>query len=694
MRTRLALGAAAVVLGAAPTTLGAGPAPVAVTVEAAPGQSDRVREALGRSALRVHRRAGRAFQVSAAPERVDSLRSLPGVAAARIAPPAFADQSPVVSEGMFRTGAAAVTPAAGGGEGLVIAVLDLGFGVNIETLRAKGEMPPAERTEVTSFDTVNGLAGRNAYGNATNHGELVTQTVFDYAPRATYVLVNYRTPEDFVAAVDFVIARRPDIVVHSNNFIEGPFDGTGAPAAAVDRAAAAGILWFNSAGNYAQRHWAGPWSDADGDDLLDWGGVERGLLYQGAGRPLTFAVSWSQRPSGPPTDLDVALERRDDDGGWTTVAASTDRQSAGARPAERIVGHIPAEDGFFRLAVRRVSGPPPAGEVKVFSREVDLPLVLGGSSVSSVPTPADAAGAIAVGAVDWRGDRLKSYSSRGPTPDLRAKPDLVAPTDTSLSGPSGPRLVGGTSNAAPNAAGAAAVVMAGLRRAGAPGTGPDVRALLLAGAVDLGDPGVDLSYGAGRVRVDTAPPVVTGLRPAPGAPVRGRVTVAATAVDPSRISRLTLSAGDRPLALVRARDRLGVRLDTRRYPDGDLLLAIDAVDWPSNAGRREWRIRVDNTPPVLRVRRAFAAPRRPGADADAALARPVFVVVAARDAAESPMSLRISARGVRTRTVPLRATAARRIPVGSLRPGRNVIRLELFDAAGNQRTVNQVLRFR
>lgn len=686
--------AAAVAMVGVPAAAGAAEAPVAVTVQAEPGMAVRVQAALGGSALRVQRRHGRALQVLAAPRRVAGLRRLPGVAAAGVATSAFADQTAVTSEGLFRTGAAAVAPAANGGEGLVIAILDLGFGNGIETLRAKGELPPAARTETRSFDTVNGLAGRNAYGNATNHGELVAQTVFDYAPRATYVFVNYRTPEDFVAAVDHLIARRPDIVVHSNNFIEGPFDGTGPAARAVDRAAAAGILWFNSAGNYAQRHWAGPWTDAEADRMLDFAGVERGLFYQGAGRPLTFAVSWAQRPSGTPTDLDIALERRNDDGSWTAEVTSADRQSAGAAPAERITGHLPPADGFYRLAVRLVSGPAPAGTVKVFSREVDLPLVLGGSSESSVPTPGDAAGGISVGAVDWRGDRLKSYSSRGPTPDLRQKPDLVAPTDTSLAGPNGPRLVGGTSNAAPNAAGAAAVIIASLRAAGVNPTAADVRAQLLRDAVDLGDPGPDQSYGAGRARVDLTPPVVTSVRPAEGSAVRGPVTVAVTAADPSRIARLALSTGTRQLAQVLARDGLGIRLDTRRFPDGELAFAVDSRDWPGNASRREWRVRVDNTPPVLAVRRAFAVPRPKGQEPDPKRRRQAFVVISARDTGAPRMTLTVSARGVPRRTFRLRAVAGRRIPVGRLLPGRHVIRLELRDEAGNRRSRNQVLRFR
>ena len=61
------------------------------------------------------------------------------------------------------------------------------------------EIPAPGQVETLSFDAANGLAGRNAYGNRTNHGEIVTQTVFDYAPKARYLLVNYHTEADFNA---------------------------------------------------------------------------------------------------------------------------------------------------------------------------------------------------------------------------------------------------------------------------------------------------------------------------------------------------------------------------------------------------------------------------------------------------------------------------------------------------------------
>ena len=202
------------------------------------------------------------------------------------------------------------------------------------------------------------------------------------------------------------------------------------------------------------------------------------------------------------------------------MAASADRQSAGLPTAERITGYAPPAAAEYRLRVVRVSGPPPEGPLTLFSREIPL-AAIGGLPESSIPTPGDAAGAIAIGAVDWRGNARKSYSSQGPTDDGRLKPDLVAPTDTRIVGPAGVRAIGGTSNAAPNAAGAAAVVLAAARRAGQAPSAAEVRQTLDAMALDLGTPGPDQVFGLGRIRVTTSPPRLVTPAPAALASVRG-----------------------------------------------------------------------------------------------------------------------------------------------------------------------------
>jgi hypothetical protein len=681
---------AAPVLGEAAAASG----PVSITVDARPGEVARAAAGLRRSGLRVQRRLGRQLQVVADARRAAALERIPGVAGARPSTSAFADATPAISQGVERSGADVLGRIADGGAGLTIAVLDLGFGQNIPRLQGLDELPPTQRLETMSFDAASGLAGTNAYGNRTNHGELVAQTVYDYAPAAQYVFVNYHSDADFLAATDALIARHPDIVVHSNSFIEGPFDGTSPASRAVDRAAAAGILWFNSAGNYAQLHWGGTWVDADVDGDLDWPNGDNWTFPRTAGQPITFALSWLQAPDGPPTDIDLQLERLGLDGTWSAVTGSADRQSLGARPAERITGYSPPADGTFRLRAVLVSGPPPTGPLTLFSREIPLGAI-GGTASGSIPTPGDAVGAIAVGATDWRGNHLKSYSGQGPTADGRLKPDMVAPTNTRVQGPTAPRAVGGTSNAAPNAAGAAAVFLAAQRRAGITLNADGARASLTALALDLGEPGPDESFGAGRVRVSVDPPRLARPAPAPLASVRGRTTVRFTGLSRSRITTWTLTV-DGAAAVRRAQTYpRGITVDTRSLVDGWHALRAEARDFPGNLGVLDWSIRVDNTPPVLILRRVVVGHVGGPVRKRTTRPRPVRLVVAAADPGSTGLlgaTVTITTArgaGVSQRVLSLRPGPTRSIAAGRLVRGRYMVRIELRDRAGNPVTVSR-----
>jgi Subtilase family len=697
------IAAAAALLSGLPESE-ASAAPKSISVQAQPGKVTRAAAALGRSGLRIHRRRGTQLQVVADPVRIRGLARLPGVAGARVASTAFADEA-AQSQGLERTGADVLGRVAGEGEGLLIAVLDLGFGQNLGAQQARGELPPPGQLETLSFDAAGGLAGTNAYGNRTNHGEIVAQTIFDYAPKARYLFVNYHTEPDFLAASEALIARRPDIVVHSNSFLEGPFDGTGAAARAVDRAAAAGILWFNSAGNYAQHHWSGEWSDADADRDLDWPNGDSWTFFRAAGLPITMALSWTSPQGGPATDLDLVLERLEASGAWTSVAGSSDRQPAGAPPAERIVGYTSPIEGFFRLRAVRVSGPEPVGPLTLFSREIAL-ADISGTAVGSTPTPGDAAGAISVGAVNWRGDAFKAYSSQGPSDDGRVKPDVVAPTDTRLMGPIGPRSVGGTSIAAPNAAGAAAVLLAAERRAGRFPSVAEMRGQLAALAVDLGNPGPDPIYGAGRVRVSTAPPRLTAIEPAPLSAVRARVTVRFKALSRSKVTRWSLRVDGTPAVRRPQTYPRGISVDTRRLVDGWHALSVEAKDAPGNVAHQQWSVKVDNTRPTLIVRavklaragraQAERGPRRPRSRA-----RPqASLLVAVGDpgstgALPARVHLRTSSgRFVSVRSAKVRPGPLRRIALGRLEKGRYRVRIDLRDRAGNPASATRTIRIR
>ncbi len=686
------------------------PPPVPVAVTAAPGKADAVSRALGASALRVVRRDGRFMQVTASPDRIVALRALPGVAAAHAASTSASDQDPddlggavpssgrVRSEGFERIGADAIQPLAANGRGLVIAVLDLGFGASrIPGLQARRELPPASRLQSRSFDPVWGLAGRNAYGNTTNHGELVAQTVYDYAPAARYLFVNYHTEQDFQAAVEWLIQQRPDVVVHSNSFLEGPFDGSGAAAQAVDRAAAAGIAWVNSAGNYAERHWEGEWADQDADGVMDWPGMPGWTFPRDPGMPITFALSWEQAEGAEATDLDLVLEKLTPSGEWAEVAASRDRQSDGARPAERFTGVSSGDGGEFRLRVVLAAGPPPPGSLTLFSREVGM-AALGDPAPSSIPTPGDADGSITVGAVDWANNSLKAYSSNGPTDDGRMKPDITAPTNTRVLTATGARSIGGTSNAAPNAAGAIALLIGARRLAGAP---LDVTALgdvLAAQALDLGAPGPDNRFGAGRVRVDVDPPEIRMTKAPRRLVTKLPVRIAATVDDASRLVGWSVLVDGRTVVRRRGESAPRAGLGRRRLPDGRHVIQVRATDWPGNIGVRSIPILVDTRAPRVRslriervgVERASVSPGPTGA-------RPARAMLVVSDVSASRITIHlknaVTGRVIR-RTVRTRGTARRVIPLGSIPRGRYIARIRASDSAGHVRTTTRVVRLR
>ncbi|MDX6571035.1 MAG: hypothetical protein QOC86_191, partial [Gaiellales bacterium] len=121
-----------------------------------------------------------------------------------------------------------------------------------------------------------------------------------------------------------------------------------------------------------------------------------------------------------------------------------------------------------------------------------------GPTAGSGASPASAPSAVAVGSVS-AADAVSSFSGRGPSPCGGADyPTIAAYGEAvAIDGPGGPATVSGTSFAAPQVTGAAAL-LAGMF----PGATPDaIIDALVRGARDVGAPGADLDTGAGILDV-------------------------------------------------------------------------------------------------------------------------------------------------------------------------------------------------
>jgi len=411
------------------------------------------------------------------------------------------------SEAVTQTGALAWRQAGFTGKGVKVGVLDLGFDGYKKLL---GKTLPADVT-VKSF-----VSGKDVDQSGEVHGAACAEIVHAMAPDAELYLAYYNGSETGLGrAVEWLVSQGVQIISHSASGMAGPMDGTGLQAQLVDEVTAKDILWVNASGNYAEEHYHFQFNDptSEGKHVFPNGKVT--LLYRPPSEDARIILNWDDWGDNATEDYDLYLY----DENAQLVAASEDSQQGqpGDQPVEFIRLNQPSQKSYYIVIIAKQITRPATFDLYAPDSRLGYH-----SADQSLGTPADAQGALTVGAVAWRNNRLEPFSSQGPTHDNRLKPELVAPDGVSTVSYR-PHIFDGTSASAPHVAGAAALVMSRFSDLKA----EEVKAFLESNAVDMGPNGPDPAYGYGRLQLpppaqalaqppQTKPPLIVTAQPVAG----------------------------------------------------------------------------------------------------------------------------------------------------------------------------------
>ncbi len=369
------------------------------------------------------------------------------------------------------------------------------------------------------------------FGTRSDEGRAMLQIVHDVAPGAD---LAFRT--GFLGPVDMAMGIRDleqagcDVIVDDISYISEPFFRDGVIAQAVDAVKMLGVSYFSAAGNFGTSSWQGTFASAPapagvtgtahnfangfgGTDIL-----QSVMLYQG---DYTVVLQWDDGTAGTTTSSDIDIYLAASSG---NILFGFNRMNIGGDPIEILPFTVTADSVLSNIMIVRAAGTAAASLKYVVYRGKVKINEYSGLTASTITGQANAAGAIAVGAVLYTNTpeygvaapTPASFSSRGGTPvngANRFKPDLCGPNGVNTSvnlggvnidGDAFPNFFG-TSAAAPHAAGVAALLQHARNKYYGNSLTPDLlKGLLQNTAVDMGTPGYDVATGAGFILADSA----------------------------------------------------------------------------------------------------------------------------------------------------------------------------------------------
>lgn len=437
--------------------------------------------------------------------RIKELELLAGLEFADISYPARAKET--VSEGRAAINAYNYTLNNIVGQGVKIAVIDIGF-KGFDSLQGAGELPLSlitkDFTDSVSYATIDEAPEINPLSETEIHGAACAEIIYDIVPKANMYLIKVDDIASFQNAYDFCIREEIRVVSGSIGWsISDSFvDGTGTAAKIVqDAYENHNILSVFAAGNEAEETWLGEYRDTDNDGFMNFPGGNNYLdLFIYLNNQVGFI--WDDF-THKNSRYDLYVYNQSDVYIEDTTALSF------TPGADNPIIYFTNDSGqrSLRFKVKKAAGSPdmavklsfPYG---IYSNSSDK------NPVSSLSSPADARGAISVGAVNvskWASGPIDYYSSRGPTRASRTdplnypetpKPDIVAPSYVSTVS-SGRRGFNGTSSATPHVAAAAALLLS----INTSLTSEELRAQVISYARSIADSDEN-TYGKGKLVLD------------------------------------------------------------------------------------------------------------------------------------------------------------------------------------------------
>ncbi len=371
------------------------------------------------------------------------------------------------------------------GTGTVVAVLDGGFDGLDKSVKT-GEVP--------------NLLGPILSGGG-GHGTMCAEVVADMAPGAKILPVSATTFADLQFFINQITKKgNPNaisLVSHSVIWLGHSFGRhDGKLCTMMDQVRQQGVAWVSASGNSGNgEFYKAIWSDPDKDTLHEFSPGETRLQFQQWGGNIQMTMDWDDYDTRT-VNLDLYLQRKEGDQ-WVDVTSSKLKANLYVPPLEQVVVQN-AKSGIYGLQVRAVGKVPNGLRLRIVAMGGGAGKFSVWHKNGNVYDPASCDGVMTVGAIyqgHYAKGPLEAYSSYGPTPDKRIKPEVMAPTGVSTS-------LGaffGTSAACPHAAGALATWIS------ATGQKPlDAMASLRKAAIPMGKAFPDEAYGWGRVALPPA----------------------------------------------------------------------------------------------------------------------------------------------------------------------------------------------